>query len=171
MFRADLIEDATRFLAACKTKSLLLATAESCTGGLISALLTEIPGASAVLERGCVTYSNDAKIEMLGVHAEIIQHHGAVSEETARAMAQGALIHSEADLAIAVTGIAGPDGGSLEKPVGLVHLAVARIGGSTLHRECRYGAIDRAAIRVNAVRDALALAREAIEYDEPAAME
>ena len=115
-------------------KNLLLATAESCTGGLIAATMTEIAGCSSAFERGYVTYSNDAKMECLGVPAAVLEAHGAVSEATARAMAEGALARSRADAAVAVTGVAGPDGGTPEKPVGLVHLAAARHGRPTLHR-------------------------------------
>lgn len=127
-------------------KNLLLATAESCTGGLIAATMTEIAGCSSAFERGYVTYSNDAKMECLGVPAAVLEAHGAVSEATARAMAEGALARSRADAAVAVTGVAGPDGGTPEKPVGLVHLAAARHGRPTLHRVERFPG-DRAAVR------------------------
>jgi nicotinamide-nucleotide amidase len=166
-----LIDDAARLLESCKGRSFMLATAESCTGGLVSALLTAVPGSSAVVDRGFVTYSNAAKIEMLGVHGDLLQRHGAVSAEVARAMAEGALLHSEADVAVAVTGVAGPDGGTPRKPVGLVYLAAARIGASTLVRELRYGALDRATIREQAAADALSLAREAVEKEDHAAIE
>src|SRR6185295_1657558 len=128
MFPADLLQLAEDFLHVCRRKSLTVCTAESCTGGLIAALLTEIPGSSDVVERGFVTYSNAAKAEQLGVPADLIAVHGAVSEPVARTMAEGALSHSHADLAVSVTGVAGPGGGSLAKPVGLVHLAAARRG-------------------------------------------
>ena len=163
---SSLIADASRLLDACRFRALQLATAESCTGGLIASTLTEIPGASAVLDRGFVTYSNEAKISMLGVRAQLLAAHGAVSAEVARAMAEGALVHSEADIAIAVTGIAGPDGGSELKPVGLVHIAAARSGAETLHIERRYGALERATIRAMAARDALSLALQAVENPE-----
>ena len=139
-----------------------LATAESCTGGLIAALLTEIPGSSDVVERGFVTYSNEAKAEMLGVPASLIATRGAVSEEVARAMAEGALGASRADVAVSVTGVAGPGGGSELKPIGLVHLAAARKGGATLHREHRFGAIGRDDVRLKSVAAALALLRQAL---------
>ena len=113
-----------------KDAGLTIVTAESCTGGLIGAALTSVAGASLVLECGFITYSNESKTEMLGVPAELIASRGAVSAEVARAMAEGALRHSKADIAVAVTGIAGPDGGSEQKPVGLVHLAAARRGGA-----------------------------------------
>lgn len=171
VFEPALVSDASRLLQALKVRSMLLATAESCTGGLLSGVLTAVPGSSAVVERGFVTYSNDAKIGMLGVPAELIQDFGAVSEEVARAMAAGALVHSDADLAISVTGIAGPDGGSAEKPVGLVHFAVARIDGPTLHLERRYGRLSRDKIRLAAVQDALALALEAVDKPSSAVIE
>jgi nicotinamide-nucleotide amidase len=148
---------ARRLLAACEARGWHLATAESCTGGLIIACLTEIPGSSSVVERGYVTYDNRAKAEVLGVPAVLFERIGAVSEEVARAMAEGALTHAAVDLAIAVTGIAGPDGATPTKPVGLVHLAVARRGAPALHaRELFPG--DRAAIRLASVDAALRLA-------------
>ncbi len=115
-----LIAQAAEVLQACRARGELLATAESCTGGLLAATLTAVPGASDVFERGFVTYSNSAKSEMLGVPFWLIERHGAVSEDVARAMAGGAITHSRATLAVAVTGIAGPDGGTADKPVGLV---------------------------------------------------
>lgn len=134
-------------------KNLRLATAESCTGGLIAATITEITGCSSAFERGFVTYSNQAKIDCLGVPAAILETHGAVSEATARAMAEGALAHSRADVAVAVTGVAGPDGGTPDKPVGLVHLAAARHGRPTLHRIERFPG-DRAEVRAATARTA-----------------
>jgi nicotinamide-nucleotide amidase len=139
---------------------LTLATAESCTGGLIAATLTEIAGSSDVVERGFVTYSNAAKTELLGVPAPLIAAHGAVSEPVARAMAEGALAHSQADLAVAVTGIAGPGGASPEKPVGLVHLAVARRGGETRHHRDVFPG-DRRLVRLATVEHAFRMLREA----------
>jgi nicotinamide-nucleotide amidase len=151
------LELARRLLAACESQKVRLATAESCTGGLIVACLTEIPGSSSVVERGYVTYDNRAKQELLGVPAGTIERVGAVSEEVARAMAQGALVRAGVDLAIACTGIAGPGGATAAKPVGLVHLAVARRGRPTLHaREIFPG--DRSAIRAASVDAALELA-------------
>lgn len=129
----ELLGRAERVLDACRDASLKLATVESCTGGLIAACLTAIPGSSDVLERGFVTYSNAAKTALVGVPALLLAEHGAVSEPVARAMAEGALTYAPVDLAVAVTGIAGPGGGSHSKPVGLVHLAAARNGRSTLH--------------------------------------
>jgi nicotinamide-nucleotide amidase len=154
-----LIAQAAELLGACRAKHLTLAAAESCTGGLLAALLTEVPGSSDVFERGFVTYSNAAKTEQVGVPADLIERHGAVSEEVARAMACGALQHSRADLAVAVTGVAGPGGGTAAKPVGLVHLAAARRGGSVQHRELRTGDIGRSAVRRAAVAEAFALIR------------
>ncbi|WP_128294073.1 CinA family protein [Afifella aestuarii] len=134
----DLETKAIELLNLCKDKGVRLATAESCTGGGIAAALTDIPGSSAAFERGFVTYSNEAKIELLGVPKTLIDTHGAVSEAVARAMAEGALAHSHADMAVSVTGVAGPDGGTEEKPVGLVHFAVAQRHGATAHRESRF---------------------------------
>ena len=148
---------AARVLDACRTHGLKVATAESCTGGLVAGALTEIPGSSDVLDRGFVTYSNAAKQAMLGVPASILERHGAVSRETADAMAAGALMMSNADLAVAITGIAGPGGGSAEKPVGLVHFAAAARDGLRLHREKRYGDVGRSAVRRAAVAEALTL--------------
>ena len=157
MFPPDLMVQAEAILDHFRKRGLKLAAAESCTGGLVTGLLTEIAGSSDVLERGFVTYSNAAKHEMLGVPEAMLAEHGAVSEPVARAMAEGALGHSGADVAVAVTGVAGPGGGSAAKPVGLVHLAAARRGGAVLHRECRFGDIGRAAVRLASVREALQL--------------
>ena len=124
-FPAALLAQARALLDLCRARGLKLATAESCTGGLVAGLLTEIAGSSDVVERGFVTYSNEAKREMLGVAAATLEAHGAVSEATAREMALGALRASRADIAVSVTGVAGPGGGSDAKPVGLVHFACA----------------------------------------------
>jgi nicotinamide-nucleotide amidase len=153
---------AAQLLEKARSKRLTIATAESCTGGLIAGLLTEIAGSSDVLERGFVTYSNAAKVEMLGVPEATLIAHGAVSEATARAMAEGALTHSRAALAVAVTGIAGPDGGTAEKPVGLVHFACAVTGHPTVHVLRRFGDIGRDEVRLAAVVQALAMLEEAI---------
>lgn len=161
-FPADVIDEARKLLFELQRQSILIAAAESCTGGLVCAALTEIPGSSAVVDRGFVTYSNAAKTELLGVKAKLIEGHGAVSAEVAGEMAVGALQHSSAHVAIAVTGIAGPGGGSAEKPVGLVHLAAARRGVAIRRRECRFGDIGRDRVRLAAVREALALAREIV---------
>lgn len=155
----DLIRDAGQLLDDLRTQGLKLTTAESCTGGLISACLTEVAGSSDVFERGFVTYSNEAKSEMLGVDAALIERHGAVSEEVARAMAEGALSRSRADIAVAVTGIAGPSGGSAEKPVGLVHIAAQRAGRDTVHLRCTFGDVGRAEVRRLSVGEAFRLVR------------
>ena len=159
-FTPDLIARATALIAVCTTKDLKIATAESCTGGLVAALLTEIPGSSAVVDRGFVTYSNEAKSDMLGVPGALIDTHGAVSAQVASAMAQGALSHSRADMAVAITGIAGPGGGSAEKPVGLVHFASARSGHAPRHFEQRFDDKGRASIRRAALEFALKLLEE-----------
>jgi nicotinamide-nucleotide amidase len=157
MIDAALLDAAIRVLDACRRHGLLVATAESCTGGLVAGTLTEIPGSSDVFDRGFVTYSNAAKEAMLAVSAAILDRHGAVSRETAEAMATGALAKSNAAIAVAITGIAGPGGGSAEKPVGLVHFACASHEGARLHREKRYGDIGRTAVRRLAVAEALAM--------------
>jgi len=162
MFPADLIDEGRRVIDLLRAHNMKLVTAESCTGGLISALLTEIPGSSDVLERGYVTYSNAAKSSCLGIPAQLIATHGAVSEEVARAMASGALGRSEADIAISVTGVAGPGGGSAEKPVGLVHFAAARKGQPVIHLERRFGDLGRTTIRLESVRAALDLVQAAV---------
>jgi nicotinamide-nucleotide amidase len=143
------------FIRLFATRQLKIATAESCTGGLVAATLTDVPGSSVVVERGFVTYSNEAKTEMLGVDAALIKRLGAVSKEVAIAMAEGALQHSRADVTVSVTGIAGPDGGSPAKPVGLVHFAAARRGGRLIHEEKRFGEIGRSKIRLASVEQAL----------------
>ena len=153
---APLLPLARLLIERCTEQRLTIATAESCTGGLVAGVLTEIVGSSAVVDRGLVTYSNAAKSALLGVPPEVINRHGAVSEPVARAMAEGALARSTASLVVAITGIAGPGGGSEEKPVGLVHLAVAGPGG-TIHLERRYGDLGRVGIRRAAVADALGL--------------
>jgi nicotinamide-nucleotide amidase len=154
---------ANKIIVAAKAKAYTLVTAESCTGGLIAAAITAIPGASAVLERGFVTYSNEAKSEMLGVPAELIERRGAVSQEVALAMVDGALKHSRADIAVAVTGIAGPDGGSEQKPVGLVHIAAAKRGGARLHEEHRFGDIGRNKVQSESTVAALALIQKLLD--------
>ncbi len=152
---SDLVEQATKVLQRCEAAGLKVATAESCTGGLIAVCLTEVPHSSKVVDRGFVTYSNQAKTDMLGVPAQMIAEHGAVSEPVARAMAAGALARSAADLAVSVTGIAGPGGGSTQKPVGLVHLAAARKkDGKVEHVRCTFGDIGRQAIRFRSVQQA-----------------
>ena len=162
MFSTALTDQAAQLLAAARAKGLKIVTAESCTGGLIAGLLTDIAGSSDVFERGFVTSSNPAKEEMLGVPAATLRQHGAVSQSVARAMAEGAIRQSGASLSVAVTGIAGPGGGSDEKPVGLVHIAAARAGAATLHRECRFGDIGRSDVRLKTVAAALALLAELV---------
>jgi nicotinamide-nucleotide amidase len=159
MFSDALLTDARDLLAAARDRNIRIATAESCTGGLIAGLLTEIPGSSDVVERGFVTYSNQAKEDLLGVPAELLLAHGAVSEPVCRAMAEGALKHSLAQISVAVTGIAGPGGGSAEKPVGLVYIATATLGGEVFAREYRFGDIGRSRVRLRSVAEALILLR------------
>lgn len=153
-----LAADATALLELCRRRGLTLATAESCTGGLISGVLTEIPGSSDVVERGFVTYSNAAKSELLGVPAKLLASHGAVSEIVARRMAEGGRRRAQVDLCVAVTGIAGPGGATATKPVGLVHIAGARRGRATVHQRFVFKG-NRAAVRRQAVAAALALLR------------
>jgi nicotinamide-nucleotide amidase len=151
---------AIALLDLCKTKRLMVATAESCTGGLVAGALTDIAGSSAVVDRGFVTYTDKAKHEMLGVPSDTLNRFGAVSRETAEAMARGALGHADAAIVVSITGIAGPGGGSPEKPVGLVHFAAASRGGRLIHRERRFGDIGRAEVRRRSVLEALAMLTE-----------
>src|SRR5262249_7107343 len=139
----------------CRMRKLTIATAESCTGGLVAGALTDIPGSSDVIDRGFVTYSNDAKRVMLGVNAATLATFGAVSKETAVQMAVGALERAGVDLAVSITGIAGPGGATPGKPVGLVHFGVAARDGRIVHRECRFGAIGRIEVRLRSVAEAL----------------
>src|SRR5262245_60977457 len=166
-FPADFLDDAKALLHELQRHSLLFAAAESCTGGLLTALLTGIPGASGMVERGLVTYSDTAKTELLGVDAKLIDRHGAVSAEVAYAMAEGLLARAPVHVAVSITGIAGPDGGSPEKPVGLVYIAVARQTNSTLLKECRFGSIGRSETRLASVREAVALARATLTPPRP----
>ena len=159
---AELLPRAEALVTAYTAAGRTIATAESCTGGLVASLLTAVPGSSAVVERGFVTYSNAAKAEAIGVPMDLIRQHGAVSEPVARAMAAGALTASRATVAVAITGIAGPGGGSAEKPVGLVHFGLALRDGGVRHLERRYGDRGRAGIRRAAVADALGLLEEAL---------
>jgi nicotinamide-nucleotide amidase len=162
---AQLLEQARSLLALCRSRKLLIATAESCTGGLLAATLTELAGSSDVFERGFVTYSNDAKQAMLNVPPQMLARHGAVSRETAQAMATGALARAPVDVAVSITGIAGP-GGALEgKPVGLVHFATASRSGLLQHAELRYGDIGRAQVRRASVEQALTMLREAAQQE------
>jgi nicotinamide-nucleotide amidase len=156
VFSNEQLTMAEAVLAVCRDAGLKLATAESCTGGLISGCLTAVAGSSDVVERGFVTYTNDAKSQMLGVEPAMVDAHGAVSEEVARAMAEGALRNSDAQISVAVTGIAGPGGGSAEKPVGLVHIAAARDGAESLHGRHVFEG-DRDAVRAQTVSAALVM--------------
>ncbi|MCB1379016.1 MAG: CinA family protein [Alphaproteobacteria bacterium] len=165
IFAADLLESAAVVIDICRRKGLRLATAESCTGGLISALVTTVAGSSDVFDAGFVTYSNAAKTQMIGVPESLIAAHGAVSEEVAVAMAEGALDRSHAGITVAVTGIAGPGGGSAAKPVGLVHLAVARRGARPLRHALRLGDIGREPIRLATVAAALAMLQDVVASD------
>src|ERR1700753_349078 len=151
---------ARSLLDLCRGRRLTIATAESCTGGLVAGALTDIPGSSDVIDRAFVTYSNDAKRAMLGVEADTLATFGAVSKETAIQMAVGALERAEVDLAVSITGIAGPGGAVPGKPVGLVHFAVAARDGRITHRECRLGASGRSAVRQRSVFEALRLLME-----------
>jgi nicotinamide-nucleotide amidase len=157
---AELVERARALLDLCRAKKLRIAAAESCTGGLVAATLTEIAGSSDVFERGFVTYSNEAKQAILGVPAATLASHGAVSRETAEAMAKGALAHAPVELAVSITGIAGPGGAVAGKPVGLVHFAAAARSGALIHRERRYGDVGRAEVRRASVIEALAMLSE-----------
>ena len=166
MFDAAVLDRATDLLRQLRAAHLMLATAESCTGGLIAGLFTEIAGSSDVVDRGFITYSNEAKADMLGVPAQLIATKGAVSQEVAIAMANGALSRVKSGrsgaVTVAVTGVAGPGGGSIEKPVGLVHLAVARTGHAARHRECRFGDIGRHQVRHATIVAALDLIGQAL---------
>jgi nicotinamide-nucleotide amidase len=157
MFSAELILTAEALLDYCQKRQLTIATAESCSGGLLAALLTEIPGSSRVFERGYVTYSNESKSDLLGVSSDLITRHGAVSQEVAIAMAQGCLHRSQASMAVSITGVAGPGGGTADKPVGLVYLACLAQGTPTKTSRLMLGELSRQAIREAAVIDALAL--------------
>jgi nicotinamide-nucleotide amidase len=148
---------AKRLLAQCRARGLKIATAESCTGGLVAGALTDIAGSSDVVDRGFVTYSNEAKHEMLGVPNATLKKFGAVSRQTAEAMARGALKHSDADLAVSITGIAGPGGATPGKPVGLVHFAAAARGGRVIARAKKFGDIGRRKVRQKSVDEALAM--------------
>jgi len=156
-FDQELLDKATGIIEQCRAKGLMIATAESCTGGLVVGLLTEISGSSTVVDRGFVTYSNAAKQDMLGVPQTLLDQYGAVSEPVAKAMAQGALTHSRATISVAITGVAGPTGGSADKPVGLVHFASARSGQETLPVEKRFGDLGRTEVRRVAINCALDL--------------
>ncbi|WP_165219766.1 CinA family protein [Affinirhizobium pseudoryzae] len=156
-FAPDLLQRAEQVIARYRDRGWMIATAESCTGGLIAGALTEIAGSSSVVDRGFVTYSNAAKTDLLGVMPATLDAYGAVSRETALQMVKGALWRSYANTAVAVTGIAGPGGGSANKPVGLVHLAAASRDGRMIHREMRYGDLGRDGVRLATIMTALEL--------------
>ena len=159
MFPEDIQTIARQVIETAAERGLVLVTAESCTGGLVAAALTAIAGSSAVVERGFVTYSNASKTDLLAVPADLIEAHGAVSEPVARAMARGALAGSGADLSVSVTGVAGPGGGTAEKPVGLVHFSAVGPNGE-IHAMHRFGDIGRDQVRLASVRVALGLLLE-----------
>ena len=161
------IDAAKILLDICTKKKLTLATAESCTGGLVAAALSEIPGSSAVLDRGFVTYSNEAKQQMLGVVPATIDVYGAVSRECAEEMAKGALAHASVDLAVSITGIAGPTGAVPGKPIGLVYFCAASRSGRTIAHDRKYGDIGRPNVRRESVLQAMAMLRELAEKEEP----
>lgn len=159
MFPADITTLAEAVVAAARRAGLMVTTAESCTGGLVAGAITAVPGSSEALERGFVTYSNAAKATMLGVAPDLIDVHGAVSEPVARAMAMGAVAMSDAEVSVAITGVAGPGGGSEDKPVGLVHFAASGPQG-TIHQARQFGDIGRGAVRAASVRVALEMLLE-----------
>jgi nicotinamide-nucleotide amidase len=165
---SQLTPAAEALIAVCRKKGYRIATAESCTGGLVAGILTEVPGSSDVFDRGFITYSNAAKIDMLNVSPDLLAPGGpgAVSEEVARAMADGAIQNSQADLAVAITGIAGPSGGTADKPVGLVHLAVAMRDGPNHHLFRRFGDLGRSGVRLAAVAEALAMLNHMVQTKE-----
>lgn len=161
------IESAKALLAICSRKKLTVATAKSCTGGLVAATISEIPGSSAVLDRGFVTYSNEAKQQMLGVTPATIDVYGAVSHECADEMAKGALAHASVDLVVSITGIAGPTGAVPGKPIGLVFFCAASRSGRVIAHDRKYGDIGRVKVREQSVLQALAMLRELAEKEEP----
>lgn len=163
----ELFDAANAVLEVCKKKKLTLATAESCTGGLVAVALSEIAGSSLVLDRGFVTYSNRAKQQMLGVTPATIDVYGAVSKECAEEMAKGALAHASVDLAVSITGIAGPTGAVPGKPIGLVYFCAASRSGRVIAHDRKYGDIGRAQVRRASVLQALAMLKELAEKEEP----
>lgn len=162
MYPASILSRATALIAACEAAGATVATAESCTGGLLGGALTAVPGSSAVFDRGFLTYSNPAKSEILGIPADLIETHGAVSEPVARAMAEGVLNICSVTLSAGITGIAGPGGGAPEKPVGTVHIAAARRGGPVLHKRLAFDG-DRDAVRLASVGAALTMLQDALD--------
>jgi nicotinamide-nucleotide amidase len=167
MFDDEITSAVNRLLDRCKAKKLSVATAESCTGGLVAAAISEISGSSAVLDRGFVTYSNEAKQQMLGVTPATIDVYGAVSTECAAEMARGALAHAQVDLAVSITGIAGPTGAVAGKPLGLVYFCAASRSGRIIAHDRKFGAIGRSEVRRASVLQALGMLRELAEKEEP----
>jgi len=167
MFDQEIIDAAIKLLELCKEKKLTVATAESCTGGLVAGALSEISGSSSVLDRGFVTYSNEAKQQMLDVTPSTIDVYGAVSKECAEEMARGALAHAQTDLAVSITGIAGPTGATPGKPIGLVYFCAASRSGRVTAHESKFGDIGRSNVRRVSVIQALALLQELVEQEEP----
>jgi nicotinamide-nucleotide amidase len=167
MFDDEITSAAVALLDRCKAKALTLATAESCTGGLVAAALSEISGSSLVLDRGFVTYSNEAKQQMLGVTPATIDVYGAVSKECAEEMAKGALAHAQVDLAVSITGIAGPTGAVPGKPIGLVYFCAASRSGRVIAHDRKFGDIGRSQVRRASLLQALAMVQELAEKEEP----
>jgi nicotinamide-nucleotide amidase len=163
----ELMQSARALLELCQKKKLTLATAESCTGGLVAATLTEIPGSSLVLDRGFVTYTNQAKEQMLGVSPMTIETYGSVSRECAEEMAKGALAHASVSLAVSITGIAGPSGAVPGKPIGLVFFTAASRSGRMLAHDRKFGDIGREQVRLKSVLQALAMLHELAGKEEP----
>jgi nicotinamide-nucleotide amidase len=161
VFPADILESAGRLIERLRATHRKVTTAESCTGGLVAGAITSIAGSSDVFEQGFITYANAAKTGMIGVDATLIRRHGAVSAEVARAMAEGALQTASADLAVAVTGVAGPGGGTPDKPVGLVFIGIASRNDVTGVQHFEFGDIGRESVRIASVREALRLLEEA----------
>ena len=161
MFSKRLLDLAEQVIVTCRNQGIYLATAESCTGGLIAGCITSVSGSSDILNQGFITYANIAKARILGVSEDVLAKQGAVCEDVARAMAEGALSPDMADIAVSVTGIAGPGGGSKEKPVGLVHMAVAKTGEDTLHERHVFKG-NRNDVRLQTVEAALKLVLKAL---------
>jgi nicotinamide-nucleotide amidase len=167
MFDDEITTAVNKLLDRCKAKKLTVATAESCTGGLVAAAISEISGSSLVLDRGFVTYSNEAKQQMLGVTPATIDVFGAVSTECAEEMAKGALAHAQVDLAVSITGIAGPTGAVPGKPIGLVYFCAASRSGRIVAHDRKFGDIGRSKVRRASVLQALALLQELADKEEP----
>jgi nicotinamide-nucleotide amidase len=167
MFDKEITNAVVGLLEVCKAKKLMVTTAESCTGGLVAAAISEVSGSSLVLDRGFVTYSNEAKQQMLGVTPATIDVYGAVSKECANEMAKGALAHAQVDLAVSITGIAGPTGAVPGKPIGLVYFCAAARSGRVIARDRKFGDIGRAEVRRASVLEALAMLKELAAKEEP----